>query len=100
VNVEELLPAYVTGELDEADRERVRAALAASPALREELARYEGLLLLLTIAAAEDLQAPGDLSTRIMRQVTLHFYLNRLTNLVHDLVGAYGRAIAFYLGLT
>ena len=100
MNVEELLPAFVTGELGAADRERVRAALATSPALREDLARYERLLLLLAMAAADELQAPGDLSTRIMRQVTLHFYLNRLTNLVHDLVGAYGRAIAFYLGLT
>ena len=100
MNVEELLPAFVTGELDAADRERVRAALATSPALREEVARYERLLLLLTIAAAEELQAPGDLSTRIMRKVTLTFYLNRLTNLAYDLVGAYGRALVYYLGLS
>lgn len=98
--MEELLPSYITGELLEADRERVRAALATSPRLREELARYERLFLLFAVAAAEELQAPADLSTRIMRQVTVHYYLNLLTNLAYDLAGAYGRALVFYLGLS
>ena len=67
MNVAELLPAYVSGELSEADRERVRAALAESPRLREELARYQQLFLLFAVAQAEELQTPADLSTRIMR---------------------------------
>ncbi len=100
MNPEELLPAYVTGELPEEDRERVRAALAASPELRAELARYEELFLLFAAAAAQEMQVPADLSTRIMRQVTVQHYLNRITSVAYDLAGAYGRAIAFYLGLT
>ena len=99
MNVEELLPAYARGELSEAGREQVRAALAASPALREELASYQRLFLLLAVAAAEDLETPADLSTRIMRQVTLQHYLELLTNLTYDLAGAYGRALAYYLRL-
>ncbi len=100
MNVEELLPAYIAGELSEAGRERVRAALATSPRLREERAHYQQLFLLFVLAQAAELPTPTDLSTRIMRHVTLHYYLNRLTNLAYDLVGAYGRAIAFYLRLT
>ena len=100
MSVEELLPGYITGELTKADHERVRAALTDSPRLREELARYEQLFLLFALAAAEELQVPADLSTRIMRQVTVQFYLDRVVNLAYDLAGAYGRAIAYYLGLT
>lgn len=99
MNVEELLPAYATGELSEADREQVRAALAASPELREELERFQRLFLLLAVVAAEDLEAPADLSTRIARQVALQHYLKLLTNLTYDLAGAYGRALVSYLGL-
>jgi len=44
VNIEELLPAYVAGELSEEDSERVEAALARSSRLRAELSRYERLL--------------------------------------------------------
>ena len=100
MTMEELLPAYITGELSETDRERVRAALAASPGLRSELARYQHLFLLFVMAQAEEFLAPADLATRVMRQVALHYYLNRLTHLAYDLAGAYGRALAFYLGLT
>ena len=99
MNAEELLPAYLAGELSEAEREQVRAALAASPELRAELTRYQQLFLFFVMTQAEELHAPADLSTRIMRQVTLQFYLNLLTDLTYDLFGAYGRAIAFYLGL-
>lgn len=99
MNVEELLPGFVLGELSDEDRERVRAALAESPRLREELARYQRLFLLFAAAAAEELQAPGDLSTRIMRQVTLQFYLGKIANWSTDLLGLYGRALAFYFGL-
>ncbi len=99
MNVEELLPGYVLGELSDAEREQVRAALAESPRLREDLARYQRLVLLFVAAAAEDLQIPADLSTRIMRQVTVQFYLGKISNWTTDLFGLYGRALAFYLGL-
>ncbi len=99
MNVEELLPAYVTGELLDDDRAKVEAALAESAELRAELARYQRLFVLFTIAATEDLRTPADLSTRIMRQVVVTHYLTRITNFTYDLAGAYGRAIIFYLGL-
>ena len=38
-----LLPFYVNGTLDAANRQRIEAALPASPALRAELARLEAL---------------------------------------------------------
>ncbi len=99
MSAEELLPAYARGELSAADREQVQAALAASPALREELESYRRLFLLPAVAAAQELETPADLSTRIMRQVTLQHYLGLLTNLTYDLAGAYGRALAYYLRL-
>lgn len=36
MNVEELLPAYVAGELSEEENERVEAALVESPRLQTE----------------------------------------------------------------
>lgn len=99
MNVEELLPAYVTGELTPEDQERVRAALSQSPELRAQLARYQELVLLYLLTAEEDVPVPAHLSGRIMRQVMLYYYLNRLTNLTYDLAGTYGRAIVYYLGL-
>jgi len=99
VSVEDLLPGYLAGELSDDEREQVRAALATSPELRAELERYGRLFLVLATTAAEELQQPGDLSTRIMRQVALQHYLKLLTNLSYDVFGAYGRALVFYLGL-
>ena len=67
----ELLPAYAAGELTEEELRAVEAALAASAHLREELARYQLLFALLGAAAAEELDAPADLETRIARQVAV-----------------------------
>ena len=99
MSVEELLPGYLLGELSDEEREQVRAALQDSPQLRDELARYQQLVLLFAAAAVQELEAPADMSTRIMRQITVQFYLGLVTNWVGDLVGVYGRALAFYLGL-
>ena len=96
---EELLAGYVTGELSEPERVDVETALAASPRLRDELSRYERLFLLLAAAAAEDLEAPADLQTRIVRQVAVKAYLNMAFDLASSLFGAYGRAIVYYLKL-
>jgi anti-sigma factor RsiW len=54
VSAEELLPAYVAGELSAEESERVEAALAESQRLRDELSRYERLFVLLSAAAAEE----------------------------------------------
>jgi anti-sigma factor RsiW len=97
--MEDLLPAYVTGELLPDEQELVRAALAQSPELREQLARYQQLLLVYMLAAEQDVAPPADLTQRITRQVMRYYYLDRLTYLAYDLVGAYGRALVFYLGL-
>ena len=48
MNVEELLPAYVAGELSKEENERVEAALVESSRLRAELSRYERLFVLLS----------------------------------------------------
>ena len=47
MDVEGLLPAYVAGELADAERARVEEALARPPGLRAELARYQRLFVLL-----------------------------------------------------
>ena len=72
MNVEELLPAYVAGELSEEESERVEAALAESPRLRDEFSRYERLFVLLSAAAAEEVRVPADLRTRIALQITMN----------------------------
>ena len=61
MSIEELLPAYVAGELSEEENERVEAALAESPRLRTELSRYERLFVLLSAAAAEEVRVPGSM---------------------------------------
>ena len=99
MNAEELLAGYAAGELSEPEREVVEAALAESPRLRDELSRYQRLFLLLAAAAQEDLQAPADLQTRIARQVAVKAYVNLALNLASSLLGAYGRAIVYYLRL-
>ena len=96
---EELLPGYVTGELSEEEAERVQVALAGSPRLRVELSRYERLFVLLSAAAAEEVRVPADLRTRVFLQITLNAYLGAAAQLSGSLLGAYGRAIVYYLGL-
>ena len=93
-----LLPAYVAGELAEAERARVETALAGSPRLRAELARYERLFALLATARGEVRPPPG-LEGRIARQVVAHRDLRAAAGLAGDALGAYGRALVYYLGL-
>ena len=97
--IEELLPGYVTGELSEEEAKRVQVALAGSPRLRVELSRYERLFVLLSAAAAEEVRVPADLRTRVFLRITLNAYLGAAAQLLGSLLGAYGRAIVYYLGL-
>ena len=99
MNVEELLPAYVAGELSEEESERVEAALAESPRLRDEFSRYERLFVLLSAAAAEEVRVPADLRSRIALQITMNAYLDAAANLLGDILGAYGRALVYFLRL-
>jgi anti-sigma factor RsiW len=99
MNVEELLPAYVAGELSEEESERVEAALAESPRLRDEFSRYERLFVLLSAAAAAEVRVPADLRTRIALQIAMNAYLDAAANLLGDILGAYGRALVYFLRL-
>ena len=99
MNIEELLPAYVAGELSEEESEQVEAALAESRQLHVELSRYERLFVLLSAAAAEEVRVPADLRMSIISQITLSAYLSAMVKLVDDLLGAYGRALVFFLRL-
>lgn len=99
MNVEELLPAYVAGELSEEENEWVEAALVESPRLQTELSRYERLFVLLSAAATEEIRVPADLRTRITVQITLNAYLDAAANLLGDVLGAYGRALIYFLRL-
>jgi len=99
MNVEELLPAYVAGELSEEESERVEAALVELPRLRDELSRYERLFVLLSAAAAEEVRVPADLRTRITVQITLNAYLDAAANLLGGVLGAYGRALVYFMRL-
>lgn len=99
MSAEELLPAYVAGELSAEESERVEAALAESQRLRVELSRYERLFVLLSAAAAEEARVPIDLRANVILQLTLSAYLGAVAELVGDLLGAYGRALVFFLRL-
>ncbi len=99
MNVEELLPAYVAGELSEEENERIESALVESPRLQTELSRYERLFVLLSAAAAEEVRVPVDLRTRITVQITLNAYLDAAANLLGDILGAYGRALVYFMRL-
>ena len=99
MSIEELLPAYVAGELSREESERVEAALAESPHLRVELSRYERLFVLLSAAAAEEVRVPADLRARIMLQITLSAYLDAAVELLGGILGAYGRALVYFLRL-
>lgn len=99
MNVEELLPAYVAGELSEEENERVETALVESPRLQTELSRYERLFVLLSAAATEEIRVPADLRTRIIVQITLNAYLDAAADLLGDILGAYGRALIYFLRL-
>ncbi len=98
-DTEELLPAYIAGELADAERARVEEALARSPRLRAELARYERLFVLLAAAAVEGVETPAGLEGRIVRQLAVQWYLRATVSLVEDLLDSYGRALVHYLRL-
>ncbi|CAN5495185.1 MAG: anti-sigma factor family protein [Rubrobacteraceae bacterium] len=97
--IEELLQAYAVGDVSEVEAERVEAALDDSPRLREELARYERLFVLLVAAAEEEVKVPRDLRARIVWRVAVTAYLNSAAELAGGLLGAYGRALIYYLRL-
>jgi anti-sigma factor RsiW len=99
MNIEELLPGYVAGELSEEESEQVEAALAESSRLRAELSRYERLFVLLSAAAADAVRVPVDLRTHVFLRITLRAYLGAVAELLGDLLGAYGRALVYYLSL-
>lgn len=99
MNVEELLPGYIFCELTDYEREEVEAALARSARLRDELTRYERVFALLAAAAEEDLEAPASLERRIARRVAVKAYVNLANDLLGGLLGAYGRAILYYMSL-
>ena len=99
MNVEELLPAYVAGELSEEENEQVEAALVESPRLQIELSRYERLFVLLSAAATEEIRVPADLQRRITVQIALNAYLDAAADLLGDILGAYGRALIYFLRL-
>ena len=94
-SVEELLPAYVAGELADADRARVEEALARSSHLRAELARYERLFVVLAATARAPVEPPAALEGRLVRQLAVQWYLRTRCALVEALLGAYGRAVVF-----
>ncbi len=97
--IEGLLPGYALGELSEEEAEQVEAALAGSSRLRAELSRYERLFVLLSAAAAEEVRVPADLQARVMVQITLSAYLSAVAELLGDVLGAYGRAVVYFLRL-
>ncbi len=99
MNVEELLPAYVAGELSEEENQRVEDALVESSHLQTELSRYERIFVLLSAAAAEEIRVPADLRTRITIQITLNAYLAAAADLLGGILGAYGRALIHFLKL-
>ncbi len=99
MSVEELLAAYATGELEGEERERVESALEESPRLRRSLEQYETMFVLLAAAAEEEVKAPKSLRGRVDRRVAVQAYLGAATNVLDDLLGAYGRAILYYLRL-
>jgi anti-sigma factor RsiW len=96
--VPELLPAYAAGELDTEAQERVTRALAESARLREELARYRRLFVVLAALAEEDVAPDAGFDRRVMRQIAIQWYLGTTVRFLEGIVGAYGRAVRYYLG--
>lgn len=99
MSAEELLPAYAAGELSGEELKLVEAELESSPRLRRELEEYEAVFALLAAAAEEEVRAPKTLRGRVNRRIALQAYLGAATNVLEDLLGAYGRAILYYLRL-
>lgn len=99
-DIEALLPAFIADELPAEERARVEAAVAASPQLQTELARYRYLFTLLSLVALEGAEPPAGLETRIVRQIAIQWYLNTAVTLLEGLLRSYGRAIRYYLSLS
>jgi anti-sigma factor RsiW len=95
-SVLELLPAYVADELGVDERAHVERALANSARLRDELARYRHLFVLLAALSLDARDAPAGLDARIMRQVAVQWYLDAAVRWLEGLTGAYGRALLHY----
>ncbi len=98
-NIEDLLQAYATGDVSDEEAGRVERAIAESPRLRDELARYERLFVLLVAASEEEVRVPRDLRARVIWRVALTAYLNSAAELAGGLLGAYGKALIYYLRL-
>lgn len=99
MNVEELLPAYVAGELSGPELELVEVALAGSSRLREETRRYERMFVLFSAAAAEEMEVPAGFERRVARRVAVKAYLGAAARMAEGILGAYGRAALYYLKL-
>lgn len=99
MNVLDLLPGYLAGELAPDEQAQVEAALQQMPALQAELERYRQLRTLVELVALVEISAPPDLAGRIARQVALHYYLGLLNRYLSGVLSAYGRALVYYLGL-
>jgi anti-sigma-K factor RskA len=93
------LQAYAIGDVSDEEAERAEEAIAASPRLRDELARYERLFVLLVAAAEEEVKVPRDLRARVVWRIAMISYLNSAAELAGGLLGAYGRALIYYLRL-
>ncbi|MGI8649242.1 MAG: anti-sigma factor family protein [Rubrobacter sp.] len=94
---EEMLFAHASGTLDEREARNFEGQLERSSTLRQEAERYERLVVLLRAAAEEDVRAPQKLAGKINRQVMLNAYLKAATGLFEGVLGAYGRAVLYYL---
>ncbi|WP_119069763.1 anti-sigma factor family protein [Rubrobacter indicoceani] len=94
---EETLFAYASGELDGEEERAFEEMLLTSPELRREVERYEKLLVLLRAAAGEEVDVPENFASRVNRRVMLKAYLRAASGLFEGLLGAYGRAVLYYL---
>lgn len=98
-DIAELLAAYAAGELADEDRARVERALDRSPRLQAELAQYRQLFVLLAATSMEDVTTPAGLEGRIIGRIAVQWYLDASLRLIEDVLGAYGRALIYYLRL-
>ena len=54
---------------------------------------------MLSAAAEEEVRVPADLRMRIILQITLSAYLDAAADLLGGILGAYGRALIYFLRL-
>lgn len=89
-----MLAAYAAGELDPDDQARVHALLERSPHLQGELRRYQRLFRMLQAAATAELTPPSPDEMELPRDRQPVF--TNAAKWTGELIGAYGRALAFY----